>query len=391
MSRVAYSQPVRAAVFAAAVSLICTGWNGAAARADDATAVEHARSLSRAFRRVAEAGIPSVVTVIAKTKPPTIRNEDQLRELLRDPRFRRLFPDGLPDLEIPDDGEGLTLPEIPGLTSSLGSGVVIDQAGTILTNNHVVQGADQVIVRLPDGQEFEATNIRTDPMSDLAIVTIKADEKIYPAKLGDSDDLAIGDWVLAIGSPFELEATVSAGIISGRGRGIEQIRRGKLIQTDAAINPGNSGGPLLNLDGQVIGINTAIATSNFGYQGVGFAIPINRAKWVAAELAEFGKVRRAYLGIRIDELTAAAAKKLGLRARAGALVNDVIHDSPSDRAGMARNDVIFEFAGQRIRGPRDLQDVVEQKKIGSTQPVKIHRDGKVVTLEVKMELYPDDR
>ena len=196
------------------------------------------------------------------------------------------------------------LPEHPAIPQ-VGSGVIIDASGVILTNNHVVQDAEEIVVRLADGQELKAVDVKTDPLSDLAIVRIKPDpgQTLRAARLGDSEALKIGDWVIAIGSPFELEATVSAGIISGKGRGIEKIRRGKLLQTDAAINPGNSGGPLVNLEGEVVGINTAIASSNGGYQGIGFAIPTDRAKWISQELLTRGTVRRAYLGIRIDELT----------------------------------------------------------------------------------------
>ncbi len=277
---------------------------GLAADQDDASdAVSHARGLSLAFRKAAETAMPSVVTLIAKTKP----DSEDLRRLLDDPRFRRLFPrDELPG--EPRDGQ--SVPEHPTIPQ-VGSGVIIDAAGVILTNNHVVQDAEEVIVRLEDGQELKATDVKTDPLSDLAIVRFQPGpgQKLRAARLGDSEALKIGDWVIAIGSPFELEATVSAGIISGKGRGIEKIRRGRLLQTDAAINPGNSGGPLVNLDGEVVGINTAIASSSGGYQGIGFAIPTDRAKWISQELLTRGQVRRAYLGIRIDEFGARSRRE----------------------------------------------------------------------------------
>jgi serine protease Do len=187
-----------------------------------------------------------------------------------------------------------------------------------------------------------------------------------------------------------LEATVSAGIISGKGRGIEKIRRGRLLQTDAAINPGNSGGPLVNLDGEVIGINTAIASNSGGYQGIGFAIPINRGKWVARELLDFGKVRRAYLGIRIGELTPQAARQLELPARAGVWVLATVPNGPAADAGIANDDVIVEFAGTPVRSPGDLQDVVEQKPIGSTQEVVVIRAGERIRRDVKMVALPDE-
>lgn len=353
-----------------------------AAQDDAADAVSYARGLSLAFRRAAESAMPSVVTVIAKTKP----SANDLRRLLDDPRFRRLFPQESPG----ESRDGQKLPEHP-LVPQVGSGVIIDAAGVILTNNHVVQEAEEVIVRLPDGQELTATEVKTDPLSDLAIVRIKpaAGQQLRAARLGDSEALKIGDWVIAIGSPFELEATVSAGIISGKGRDVEKVRRGRLLQTDAAINPGNSGGPLVNLDGEVIGINTAIASLSGGNQGVGFAIPTDRAKWISQELLTRGQVRRAYLGIDIDDLTAESAAKLKVPPRSGALVLDIVAGSPADEAGVKVNDVITEFAGQRVRGRRDLQDAVEQKPIDSKQVLKIMRDGAAVTATVTLKELPE--
>ena len=353
-------------------------------------AIQQAKSLSLAFRQAAKSNVASVVTIISKLSPEQFTTAEQLKELMEDPRFRQLFPDGELPLEPDEDGE-LDLPEIPGLNTHIGSGFIIDSSGTVLTNSHVVQDAKEVIVRLPNGAELVAHDVRSDPNSDLAIVRVSDENELPAASLGDSDSLNIGDWVIAIGSPFELESTVSAGIISGKGRGIDKIRRGQLLQTDAAINPGNSGGPLVNLDGQVVGINTAIATNNGGYQGIGFVIPINRAKWVAKELLEHGKVRRAYLGIAIDELNAETASKLGLTARSGALVLDVMPNSPSATAGIERNDVIVNFAGQDIRGPRDLQDNVEQKEIGSTQKIVVRRNGEDHAYDVRMELFPTAR
>jgi serine protease Do len=251
-----------------------------------------------------------------------------------------------------------------------------------------VEDADDVVVRFADGSELKVSEVKTDPLSDLAVVKVDTKEQLPAARLGDSSALNIGDWVIAIGSPFELEATVSAGIISGKGRGIEKIRRGKLLQTDAAINPGNSGGPLVNLEGEVVGINTAIASSSGGYQGIGFAIPISRAKWVSEELVRHGAVRRAYLGIRIDELTPESAKKLQVAVRAGAYVVDVVANSPAEEAGVKTNDVIVEFAGVRVHGPRDLQDEVEQKPVDSRQQVKLLRAGQPLTVTVTLKPLP---
>lgn len=367
----------------------CTSWLAStpvAAQDDMSEAISHARGLSRAFRKAAETAMPSVVTLITKTKPDSARDRNDLRRLLEDPRFRRLFPDQLPG-ESPD-GQS----DLPAIPTAVGSGVIIDSAGVILTNNHVVQGADEIVARLGDGRELKVFDVKTDPLSELAIVRIKpeANQPLQAARLGESEALQIGDWVIAIGSPFELEATVSAGIISGKGRGIDKVRRGKLLQTDAAINPGNSGGPLVNLEGEVVGINTAIASLSGGYQGIGFAIPVDRAKWISQELLLHGKVRRAYLGIRIDELTPEAAGKLKLPARSGVFVRDVDPGSPADAAGVKINDVIVEFAGQRTLGPRDLQDAVEQKPIGSQQDVKVMRDGAAVSLSVTLQELKED-
>ena len=364
-----------------------TGTGGRLAAEDGmADAISHARGLSRAFRQAAEDALPSVVTLITKVKPGVARDRSDLRRLLEDPRFRRLFPDQLPS----ESGEGDS--GAPAIPTAVGSGVVIDAAGIILTNNHVVQGADEIIVRLSDGRELKVTDVKTDPLSELAIVRVtpEAGQPLDVARLGESEPLEIGDWVLAIGSPFELEATVSAGIISGKGRGIDKVRRGKLLQTDAAINPGNSGGPLVNLEGEVVGINTAIASMSGGYQGIGFAIPIDRAKWITQELITHGKVRRAYLGIGIEELMPEAASKLQLPPRSGVFVREVAPGSPAEVAGMKVNDVIVEFAGQRTLGPRDLQDEVEQKPIGSQQTVKVMRGGQAVSLTVTLQEYQED-
>jgi serine protease Do len=264
----------------------------------------------------------------------------------------------------------------------VGSGIIVDAGGVILTNHHVVAAAEKVTIRLVDGQEYVARDIVSDSMSDLAILRIDANVPLTAAKLGDSDEMNIGDWVIAIGSPFELETTVSAGIISAKGRGIDKIKRGRLLQTDAAINPGNSGGPLVNLDGEVIGISTAIATSYGGYQGVGFAIPANRAKWVWSELSNHGTVRRASLGIGIGELDARQAAQFEMTARSGVWVRRVYPNSAGADAGLKEDDVIIEFAGEPVQMPRDLQDLVEQTAIGAKVPVKVRRNGQVLVLDV---------
>ncbi|MFV1965012.1 MAG: S1C family serine protease [Pirellulaceae bacterium] len=375
------------AVLALGIAALNLGGRPVHSQEGDAEAIAQARSLSRAFRRAAERTTPSVVTIISKHKITDDARALQLREMMRDPQLRRLFPQ---DREEQDPEERLPGEGVPGFETNIGAGVIMDADGIILTNNHVVAGADEVIVRLPGGMELTGKEIRTDPLSDLAVIRIETDTQLTAAPLGDSDALEIGDWVIAIGSPFELEATVSAGIISGKGRGISRVQRGSLLQTDAAINPGNSGGPLVSLTGEVIGINTAIATRNGFYQGVGFAIPINNARWVASELLEFGKVRRAYLGIRISELTAEAARRFELPARSGVWVQEVIPDAPAHEAGIKSNDVIVEFAGVPVRSPGDLQGAVERKPIGSMQKVSVMRKGERVMLDVKMTALPEE-
>ena len=352
---------------------------------DMAEAIGNAKSLSKAFRQAAESTIPSVVTLVAT--PSADQRQREFQDLMQDPRFRRLLPEDFDPEKLSEDADSM-FP--PSLNAQVGSGVVIDPSGVILTNNHVVEDAGTVVVRFGDGREVKATEVKTDPKSDLAIVRIPVEVPLKAAKLGDSSQLEIGDWVIAIGSPFELEMTVSAGIISGQGRGIDKIERGRLIQTDAAINPGNSGGPLVNLDGEVVGINTAIASNNGGYQGIGFAIPINRAKWVASELMNHGAVRRAALGIRIDELGPEAADKLKLPPRSGVLVADVLPGGAAADAGLKINDVIVEFAGDPVRGPRDLQDLVEQKPVDSQQPLTVMRRGESVRLQVTLKPLPLD-
>ena len=354
----------------------------------DQSSVDHARALSRAFRRAASVTSPSVVTVVGKPREVDLA-EGGVPEIFRDPRFRELLPEDAPEelrerFRLP---EGFRLPLQPG---SVGSGVIIDSAGIVLTNSHVVDGGGDFIVRLQDGREFDATGTTQDPMSDLAIVRFKAPDGLPAAKLGNSSELEIGDWVIAIGSPFELETTVSAGIISGKGRSIHQIQRGRLIQTDAAINPGNSGGPLVNLNGEVVGINTAIASSNGGYQGVGFAIPSNRAKWVTQQLIKHGRVKRAYLGIRIGDVDAAVAREMKIPVRSGVVVIDVIPESPAGDAGIEPGDVITEIAGERVRNSRQLQDAVEQHPIDSTQPVVVIREGMEVKMSVALKALPSE-
>jgi len=355
-----------------------------------AEAMSHATALSKAFRHAAEHATPSVVVVRSEARAKPAQGRDQQRQRqgggenpFKGTPFEDFFKDGLP--------EGFDFGPRGGMgpRSGVGSGVIVDAAGIVLTNNHVVEGADEVTVELPDGREFKATEIKTDPESDLAVVRL-ADAKDLPvAKLGDSDKLEIGDWVIAIGNPFELETTVSAGIISGKGRELGSIRRAKFLQTDAAINPGNSGGPLVNLAGEVVGINTAIASNSGGYQGVGFAIPINLAKWVSGQLIAKGAVERGYLGVSISPINRDMAAKLGVKDKKGALVTEVMPGTPAAEAGVQELDVIVGFDGTAVDGPRSLQEVVERSGIGQKHKVAVLRDGKPVELSVSVKPLPD--
>ena len=358
------------------------------ARADDA--VSHATALSKAFRQAAEVATPSVVVVRSETKarkaPARGQGQRGRQNPFKGTPLEEMFPDGLPEgfeFNQPEGGR------MPG-RSGVGSGVIVAADGLVLTNNHVVEGADVVTVELADGREFKAREINTDPDSDLAVIRL-ADAKGLPvARLGDSDKLSIGDWVIAIGTPFELETTVSAGIISGKGRELGGIRRAQFLQTDAAINPGNSGGPLVNLAGEVVGINTAIASNSGGYQGIGFAIPVNLAKWVSGQLIEKGSVERAFIGVQMGPLDAKMAAKLGVKDRKGVLVNDVVAGSPAAEAGVQELDVITAFDDQPVAGTRALQEIVERSAIGQPHRLTVLRDGKAMTLSVNVKPLPGD-
>lgn len=281
------------------------------------------------------------------------------------------------------------LPHVqPPPRASSGSGVIIDASGIILTNHHVVAGGGKVTVRLRDGREFEATSVKTDPRTDLAVVWIDPPDQLPAASLGDSDALRIGDWVLALGQPFGLENTVTAGIISAKNRGVGLVGREEFLQTDAAINPGNSGGPLIDLDGKVIGINTAISSSSGGYQGIGFAIPVKLVRWVSEQLVEHGTVRRAFLGVTIQSVTPELADQFGGDVKSGAAITRVFPNTPGAEAGLKAGDVVIDFAGKNIDDARDLQAIVERTEIGSRKPLRIVRDGKSMTVHVKLREQP---
>ena len=333
-----------------------------------------ARALSQGFREAAKAVQPAVVMIKSEAAMPvklegqTPGDDDSLGPFGNMPELRKFFKN-MP--RAPRHGE-----------SGLGSGLIIDASGVILTNAHVVRDGREITVRLHDGREYKATKVHADPKADLAVLRIEGAENLTAAKLGNSDEVEVGDWVLALGNPFGLEGTVTAGIISAKGRGIGMNERESYIQTDAAINPGNSGGPLVNLDGEVIGINTAISSRSGGNEGVGFAIPINLAKWVAKQLKDGETVHRARLGVMIQPLTHELAQQFGVKTHEGVLVAGVSPDSPAAKVGFKTGDVIVEFAGKAVANPQELQGLVEQSPIGKEETVVVLRDGKRVELKV---------
>jgi Do/DeqQ family serine protease len=263
---------------------------------------------------------------------------------------------------------------------SLGSGFILSEDGYILTNEHVVSGAEQVMVRLTDQRIFPGQIVGVDPKTDVAVVKIEAEEPLPVAVLGDSDRLKVGQWALAIGNPFGLDSTLTVGVISATGRtnvGIEDYEN--FVQTDASINPGNSGGPLLNIYGEVVGVNTAIVASG---QGIGFAIPINLAKLIADQLISTGEVTRGWLGVSIQPLDPELAESFGLDRVTGALVTRVLEETPAEKAGLKRGDVLLSFDGKPVRGVKELQLLVASSPLGRPLPMEVLREGTRLTLNV---------
>lgn len=269
---------------------------------------------------------------------------------------------------------------------SLGSGFIIDRDGYIVTNNHVIEGADEIKVRLANDKEFDAKIIGRDPNTDLALIKITGSSDLAALKLGDSDKLPVGSWVVAIGSPFGLEQTVTAGIVSAKGRVIGNGPYDDFIQTDASINPGNSGGPLLNLNGEVVGINTAIVARG---QGIGFAIPVNMAQGIIDQLKAHGSVTRGWLGVGIQDLTPELVEYYGFEEKKGVLVAQVFEGDPADKAGIKAKDVIIEIDGQPVNSSRELTATIALIPVGKKTPITIIRDGKKKTVNVKISKRDD--
>lgn len=344
-----------------------------------------ARALSHTFAQVAAQLSPSVVRIsISKKSAQPARRSPFGGNPFEGSPFERFFQPFDEDEEGGDEGPAMPGPRQQGM----GSGVVIDARGFILTNNHVVEGADEVKVAFVDGKTIAGKIVGTDPKSDLAVVKVEH-ANLKAAKLGDSDQVAIGDWVIAIGNPFGLDHTVTVGVLSAKNRsGFQSGKYEDFLQTDASINPGNSGGPLVNLDGEVIGINTMIAGMG---TGIGFAVPSAMAKPISSQLIATGKVRRAYLGILMQDVTEELQKSLGKNApERGALVGQVESGSPADRAGIRSGDIIVQVDGQPVDGSQSMQRNVLGKTIGQKTDLTIWRDGKTLHINATTGELPGD-
>ena len=287
-------------------------------------------------------------------------------------------------------GEATTSRRPDRRMQSLGSGFIIDASGLVVTNNHVIDGADEITVTLQDNTSLKAKVLGRDETGDIALLQVKPDKPLPAVQFGDSDTERVGDWVLAIGNPFGLGGTVTAGIVSARGRDIRQGPYDDFIQTDAAINRGNSGGPLFNMDGQVIGMNTAIYSPSGGSIGIGFSIPANMVKAVVAQLKDFGHPRRGWLGVRIQQVTPDIAESLGLKDASGAMVAGVNDGGPADKAKIRNGDIILKFNNQDVKEMRSLPRIVADSEVGKSVPVLLWRDGKEVTVQATLAEKPDD-
>jgi len=349
------------------VALLCLSFT-TKAESVDAEAARQLQSLNRAFTSIAREVTPTVVTITTKK---------------RSDRGRRRIPPSPYHFFFDQNERGQEAPQMEGL----GSGIVMTSDGYILTNNHVAGGADEIIVELNDNQEFPAKLVGTDSLTDVAVIKIDA-KNLQAARIGNSDKIQIGEWVLAVGAPMGFNNTVTSGIISAVGRDLNLIGDNfgieNFIQTDAAINMGNSGGSLVNLSGEVIGINTAIATPTRTFVGYGFAIPINLAKKVMDDIIEFGRVRRGYLGISLAPVDAAAAEAMGMEKPRGVLVNDIIPDTPAESAGLKPMDIILGINDQDVNRPNQIQSIIARRHPGDKVRLSVLRDRNNLTLDVTL-------
>ena len=344
-----------------------------------------ANDLSEAFRDVARSLKPSVVSISSKKTVQTVA-QGRLRGMPDvPPEFERFFGDGF--------WQGFQFESPRGGFSSggMGTGVVVREDGYVLTNNHVIDGADEVSVKLSDGREYDAEVVGSDEQTDLAVLKVDAFD-LVPVEWGDSDVVDVGQWVLAIGSPFGLDQTVTAGIVSAKGRanvGVADYE--DFIQTDAAINPGNSGGPLVDLAGQVVGINTAIASRTGGYMGIGFAIPSAMVHSVMESIIEDGHVARGWLGAGIQDLTDDLSESFGFEGTDGVLVGDVVPDGPADLTGLKPGDIIVEFAGEATPSANQLRNAVAATSPDTGTSILVFRNGEHLNLDVTVGLLEPER
>jgi len=340
------------------------------------------------FAPIVAADKPAVVTVttIMKAQPASADDGMPLGNSPFDQYFRQFFGDqGMPAPRTPPQQQ-----QQAQRTEALGSGFIVSADGTIVTNNHVVDGASSIKVTLDDGTELPATLVGRDAKNDLAVLKIKADKPLATVKWGDSDKLMTGDQVLAIGNPFGIGTTVTAGIVSARGRDLHSGPFDDFIQIDAPINHGNSGGPLVDVNGNVVGINTAIYSPNGGSVGVGFAIPSDQAQKVVAKLMKDGSIQYGYLGVEIQPVTADVASAVGLDHPGGALVSQVNDGSPAAKAGVETGDVITSFAGQDVKDPKDLSRAVADVAPGARETLDVWRKGKAMNIPVDVGRNGDD-
>ncbi len=336
------------------------------------------KQLEQAFVRVAEMCTPTVVNIRSSKKASSAQVGTDLEPFFRSPRFRKFF--GGEDF-FKNFKKG---PHYDGgfRTEGMGSGVIVSADGLILTNSHVVKDFDEVKVTLADKRSFKAKVIGADRESDIAVVKIEA-TGLPVAKFGDSSKLRVGEIILAVGNPFGFNRTVTSGIVSATGRSnVGIIGYEDFIQTDAAINPGNSGGPLVNINGEVVGINTAIATVTGGYQGIGFAIPANSARSIMDDLVKNGKVRRGLLGINIQDLDESLAKSFGATRTNGALVAQVIAESPAEKSGIKSGDIILKYNGEQVTDAAHLKNMVGREKPGAKAKLTVYRDKKSFDVDV---------
>jgi len=338
------------------------------------------------FSELAKAKLPAVVN-ISTTQSADVAQRDGMPFPQLPPGspfeefFRDFFGDRFPQRPFPE-------PPMGDLTA-LGSGFIIDPEGYIVTNNHLITGAERIIVTLQDDTELTAEVVGTDPRTDLALLKIEAEEPLPYVEWGDSDSIEVGDWVMAVGNPFGLGGTVTVGIISGRARDIDAGPYDNFLQTDASINRGNSGGPLFGMDGRVVGVNTAIFSPTGGNIGIGFAVPAAMAEPVITELRETGTVRRGWLGVSIQPLTEEIAEALGLDEKRGALVVEVLEGTPAAEAGLESGDVILSFDGKEVASPEELSRTVAETEVGDTVEIGILRGGERRTVNAKIALLEE--